>query len=472
MMTQRFQKPSSTLSPLALIAALLTNPASASDTHGGLALLDPDPTFAGDGTLEYAVGVVSYAWYHHIEPSGDIMLVGQSQTTSFAASSIGIFQWIGAEGTPGSNQPFPHTSGCTAPRFWLTGLRLSTGFYAGGGYRQFGCSGTPRWFDVVMWNPSTDARTYFEPYEFQSDGDGNLAYILALAEQSDGKVVGAGYRTTDGYEADSYDMAVARWNADGTKDLTFGPDGNGEFVLDFSGLRDNVNDVLVDSAGRIVLAGSGIPGNTGTDLIIVRLTANGELDTSFATDGVFVFDQAGFNDGASSIEELRGGRLVIGGARRLDENTVEPVILRLMDNGQLDSGFGTGGLAVLDFGSSHASVTDIALGAGSQIFVTGVARIGGLEQSDTDGVVTVLRSHGVPDPRFNGGVAKTFSFGDDETALPGDFPRHISLTELNDRIVISGHTRGIDSADNRMGVARFIGLDPLIFSDRYEDEEE
>ena len=198
--------------------------------------------------------------------------------------------------------------------------------------------------------------------------------------------------------------------------------------------------------------------------MVVRLTPTGEFDTSFATDGVFILDHAGFQDGATSIEEVRGGRLVIGGLPGLERGLVRT----LGPWHDAPTGSSTAALApvakpcLISAAAMQPSAT-LRWARGGLIYVTGAARIGGLEQSDSDGVVTVLRSHGVPDPRFNGGVAKTFSFGDDESALPGDFPRHISLNELNDRIVISGHTRGVDTSDNRMGVARFIGLDPLIF---------
>ncbi|MEN1728758.1 MAG: hypothetical protein AAGJ52_09985 [Pseudomonadota bacterium] len=78
--------------------------------------------------------------------------------------------------------------------------------------------------------------------------------------------------------------------------------------------------------------------------------------------------------------------------------------------------------------------------------------------------LAVLRSHGAPDTRFNGGVPVSFSLGDDASALPIDYPRHITLSPLNDQIVVTGHTRGQVSTNNRIGVARFIGLGPLLFS--------
>jgi len=446
-----------------LMGLIALGPAQAGGPQGQLDLLDPDPTFAGDGTLEYAAANVSYARYGNIESSGELMVIGMSSSGN-PSNRAGIFQRILADGTPGFVQRFGHQAfGCSAPRFFLTGIRLSTGFYAGGGYRQDSCSGLPRRFDVVMWNPSTEARTFFEPYEFFDQ----LAYVVALAEQDDGKIVGAGYATTNQSDVDTFEIAVARWNADGTKDLSFGT--NGEFTFDYDGDQDNVNDILIDSQQRIVLAANGVSSTTGRDILILRLTAEGEFDTSFADNGILVFDHLGFNDGAQSIVQGRGGRLIVGGARGASADDLEPVIIRLMPDGAFDNGFGNNGQAVLDFSSTYATVTDMELGAGAQIYATGITWNGAVVNENADGVVTVLRAHGIPDTRFNGGAARVFSFGDDETALPGDFPRHISLSELNDRIVISGHTRGEASTDNRIGVARFIGLDPLIFSDRFEE---
>jgi uncharacterized delta-60 repeat protein len=436
----------------------------ASEPRGQLDLLDPDPSFAGDGTLEYAADVVSYAWYGNVEASGEIMLIGMSSNGS-GPDRKGIFQRILADGSPGLVEVFPHQGfGCGAPRFWLAGIRLSTGYYAGGGYAQRGCSGIPREFDVIMWNPANDARTFFERYEFF----GQLAYVTALAEQADGKIVGAGYATTNQSDVDSFQIAVARWNPDGTKDLSFGT--NGEFTFDYDGDQDNINDLLIDSQQRIVLVGAGRSATTDRDLLVLRLTPEGQFDTSFANNGLLAFDHIGFGDSASSIEEGRGGRLVIGGNRGTAESEFEPVVIRLLPDGQFDSGFGNGGQAVLDFGSNFSTITDIELGAGVQIYVTGVSWTTAVEDLNADGVVTVLRANGVPDTRFNGGAARLFAFGDgDRSALAGDFPRHIALSPLNDRIVISGHTRGGVSTENRIGVAQFIGLDPLIFSDRYEE---
>jgi uncharacterized delta-60 repeat protein len=446
-----------------LISSLGLVPVHAVDPRGSLALLDPDPTFAGDGTLEYAADVVSYAWYGNVEASGEIMVIGYSDNGN-PVNGTGIFQRILADGSPGAVERFPHQAfACAAPRFWLAGIRLSTGFYAGGGYNQRGCGGVPRDFDVIMWNPTTDARTFFEDYEFFNQ----LAYVQALAEQDDGKIVGAGFATTNQSDPETFQFAVARWNADGTKDLSFGT--NGEFTFDYDGDQDIINDLLIDSQQRIVLVGSGISSVTGRDFLVLRLTPQGQIDPTFADNGLLAFDHLGFSDGATSIEAARGDRLVIGGSRGTADGEFEPVVIRLLPNGQFDNGFGSSGQAVLDFGSSFSTITDIELGAGNQIYVTGVTWTGSTENQNADGVVTVLRSHGVPDTRFNGGAARIFSFGDDASALPGDFPRNVALSPLDDRIVITGHTRGEVSTENRIGVARFIGLDPQIFSDRLEE---
>ncbi|MEN1729671.1 MAG: hypothetical protein AAGJ52_14645, partial [Pseudomonadota bacterium] len=76
---------------------------------------------------------------------------------------------------------------------------------------------------------------------------------------------------------------VARFQSDGALDTGFGT--NGLFRTDFE-----VRDVLVQPDGRIVAVG-GDTGAFGTqDWRLVRLTANGDLDSSFGTQGQVSLD--------------------------------------------------------------------------------------------------------------------------------------------------------------------------------------
>lgn len=79
---------------------------------------------------------------------------------------------------------------------------------------------------------------------------------------------------------------VCRLNANGTPDLTFGPEGKRSYAWPDS--NTVFTDFAWDTEGRLVLSGhradmifGGVKG------ILVRLLANGDLDPSFGTDGLY-----------------------------------------------------------------------------------------------------------------------------------------------------------------------------------------
>jgi uncharacterized delta-60 repeat protein len=74
--------------------------------------------------------------------------------------------------------------------------------------------------------------------------------------------------------------AVIRLNADGTLDTRFG--SNGIARISRAGRELRVAAMARDSAGRIVLAGTGSP----PDSLVIRLRANGRRDNAFGTRGL------------------------------------------------------------------------------------------------------------------------------------------------------------------------------------------
>src|SRR5262245_12063781 len=82
----------------------------------------------------------------------------------------------------------------------------------------------------------------------------------AVAIQSDGKIVAAG--------SSGGDFALARYNADGSLDASFG--GGGKVTTDFGGF-DAASALAVQPDGRIVAAGRG---GTG-DMALARYNADG-----------------------------------------------------------------------------------------------------------------------------------------------------------------------------------------------------
>jgi uncharacterized delta-60 repeat protein len=92
-----------------------------------------------------------------------------------------------------------------------------------------------------------------------------------IAFQNDGKIVGVGWVGSN--------FGVARYNANGNLDTSF--DGDGIVSTDFGG-SDDARDVVVQSDGKIVVCGVANTNNTG----IARYNSNGSLDLTFDGDGI------------------------------------------------------------------------------------------------------------------------------------------------------------------------------------------
>jgi uncharacterized delta-60 repeat protein len=117
----------------------------------------------------------------------------------------------------------------------------------------------------------------------------SLAHGLAVALQTDGKIVVAGYCTgTDGAD----DLLVARFNTNGTLDTSFGG-GSGYVRLDDGATplsQEIGRDVAIQPDGKFVVVGE-TKATDGRDIIgpgkvlVVRLNANGTLDGTFGTGG-------------------------------------------------------------------------------------------------------------------------------------------------------------------------------------------
>ena len=164
------------------------------------------------------------------------------------------------------------------------------------GYAWNQDTGTP---DFALARYNADGRL---DTTFDSDGKlttdffslfGSFDIATAVAVQSDGKIVAAGYAETFWFDSDlTSDFALARYNADGSLDTTF--DSDGKLTTDFfggGGRDDEAIAVAVQSDGKIVAAGYSSP---NADFALARYNADGSLDTTFDSDGRLTTDFFGF----------------------------------------------------------------------------------------------------------------------------------------------------------------------------------
>jgi uncharacterized delta-60 repeat protein len=186
-----------------------------------------------------------------------------------------------------------------------------------------------------------------------SVGNGNGEVLDGFAIQSDGKLLLSGYSPFIAINQ----SVVLRLSADGKLDTSFGEGGRSSTVG--SGNAGQYNDVVIQSDGKIVAAGYALSLASGTiDFLIDRYNANGTLDTSFGSGGRVMIDFDSARDEANSIT-LAGGKIIVSGdAQSLSDHHTQIGIVRLNGDGTLDKTFNATGKRF----QSVAASTDGSLG--------------------------------------------------------------------------------------------------------------
>jgi uncharacterized delta-60 repeat protein len=194
-----------------------------------------------------------------------------------------------------------------------------------------------------------------------------------IAIQADSKVVMVG-RIED-------DFAVARLNANGTVDTTFGG-GDGLVSIDFGGRdHDEARAVAIQSDGKIVVAGTSVKSGITAKWAIARYNADGTPDSTFAGDGSeFVLSFIPTN-GVTDLVIQPDGTIVFCanvGIKKgvLNISEFDFAVVRLLSDGSLDSTFGDNrsvgraGYVVSDFGNEDTP-NGLALAPDGKIVAAG-----------------------------------------------------------------------------------------------------
>jgi uncharacterized delta-60 repeat protein/uncharacterized repeat protein (TIGR01451 family) len=242
-----------------------------------------------------------------------------------------------------------------------------------------GGSCSPCLFTTVRYNPDGTLDTSFGVGGKVKTAVGGLSSTAqALAIQPNGKIVVGGFvqYTPQNLPTESY-FALARYNVDGSLDTTFG--SGGQVVTTFS-KNDVLFDLAFQSDWRIVAVGWTVKTpNQSNNMAVLRYNANGSLDTSFGVDGLVEIDLFGRIDNASGVVLQPDGGILVGGRTNNNPNPQPSndyddfLLVRLTTNGTLDPTFGTNGKVVTDFFSKGDSANAIALQPDGRILLGGTA---------------------------------------------------------------------------------------------------
>ena len=254
----------------------------------------------------------------------------------------------------------------------------------------------------------------------------------ALAVQSDGKLVAAGYFRPAGSQRT--EAFLLRYTRDGELDMGFGSSG----IVTTAAL-EQVLGALVQPDGKIVIVGAVPKKGKGKSIwmfAVARFLPDGSIDSQFGASGVATvpFDKDSW--GYAAVVQPDGRMVIAGSFRATSTGSLVPVV-RLMPNGALDPSFGSSGKVTISFGRKiNAAAYDLALDALGRPIIAG--------ETNRDGFVIRLTVGGALDPTFGAGGMVIADFGTD-----ADYFRAVTIDSAG-RVVAAGR------AGANTGVARYL----------------
>jgi uncharacterized delta-60 repeat protein len=208
-------------------------------------------------------------------------------------------------------------------------------------------------------------------------GEGSTIDLLL---QPDGKVVAVGVSAGE--------IALARYRRDGRLDGSFGR--GGRVVSDFGSRGgDTPGRAALDRAGRILVPRS--PGCRPCSASVVRYTRDGRLDLTFGGEGYVDLPLR-----AATAVRVTGRRILVAGMQ--DDRFA---VARLSSAGGLDRSFGRNGIALLPT-PDRAWVNDLAIQKNGKLVVLGMPWVGSV-----DFALARLLPNGPVDRSFGSGGAAT-----------------------------------------------------------------
>lgn len=255
-------------------------------------------------------------------------------------------------------------------------------------------------------NPYPGASSVF----FDANGSTLEDRGLLVAAHSTGYVMAGMVNTLAG----GADIGLTRLNASGAVDTAFGASGKRVIALDLvqAGI-DMPTSQAIDSQGRIVI---GVQASNGAGLvpIVLRLTSNGNLDTSFDGDGIRQISDLSYNFfGGAEVAIGANDSVYVGVPAQLTSGGNRLVYLTQISNtGAIVSGFGSAGKTTIAVpGAAAVSVNQLAVWNTVIVYCGGVSTgsnadwlIGAISTQGTNPQQAIVAVSDTPTPDFGNNV--------------------------------------------------------------------
>lgn len=248
--------------------------------------------------------------------------------------------------------------------------------------------------------------------------------FYSVALRSDSGIVAVG-RTTTNNDFDR--IIVAQYDAFGVLDTTFGDAHSGLFRLPEWPYGHTARDVAIQSDGKILVAGYGDVGQDDS-FVILRLLPDGTLDDSYGSGGITT-TYVGHPSNAFALALEPDGKAVVAGSAEDFFGHVVFAAARYTTDGALDPTFGTNGMVTNYFpGSSWAQAYDVAIMPDGHIVLAGTAQF-----DEYKFAIACYDSTGVLDPTFG-------NYGMQVTAVALDAGvAYAATADGEGRLIVGGH---------------------------------
>ena len=237
---------------------------------------------------------------------------------------------------------------------------------------------------------------------------GKNDYGFATAIQTDGKILTAGFGFIDTVTYNDY--VLIRYKANGEVDSSFGTNGMTTTNF-FTAGDDNVMSMCIQPDGKIIAAGKSLSPTHAYDFSLARYNSDGTLDNSFGTGGKVTTDISGFNDYGSCVKLQSDGKIVMAGYTYNGSYTALAVV-RYNSDGTLDHSFDTDGIATVRCGDVYLDGQSLAIQNDGKIVASATTRF---PTNEYDILVVRLNANGSPDSTFDhdGILSTDFCYHDD-----------------------------------------------------------
>ncbi len=183
---------------------------------------------------------------------------------------------------------------------------------------------------------------------------------LAMTVQSDGKILAAGYAYFG-----TQQFAITRYSANGTIDTTFGEAGT---RLEWLGPGNaEAHGIAVQSSGKVVVGGFAVSDKSRFGL--ARFNSDGSLDLTFGGGGAVT--EIGTDSAAYAMALQADDKILLGGWSISGGKKVFTIARYDADTPLLDTGFGSGGAVIAAAGTNDQQINALAVQPDGKIVAAG-----------------------------------------------------------------------------------------------------